>query len=219
MTVHTLFRYQNPYLLWRSTAMHRFGILPVLLGTTLICSTTSNLPAQAFMISGSTDYAFTALSVGGTPSTTFPSGTATFQYDTTTQIGTVILPLTLGATSTTIVANINAGTSVIDPQSGFFSILSATYTDANGSNLLFAANFTGASLSSCSPSACGTFTLSGDFAVSPPPFPKLTVSGSGNLNSYSQAPEPPVTPGLLTLMVLAMKSRRTSRETSIKAIK
>jgi hypothetical protein len=197
--------------------MHRFKILPVLLGTALICSTTSNLPAQAFTISGSADYAFTNFSVAGSPITPSPSGTAAFQYNTTTQIGTVTLPLSVGAFSTTITANINPATSTINPQSGLFSTLSATYTDANSSNLLFGANFTGASLSSCGPSGCGTFTLSGTYALTALPASRLAVEGSGNVNAYSQAPEPPVTPGLLTLMVLAMKSKRTPKETSIKA--
>jgi hypothetical protein len=197
--------------------MHRFRILPVLLGTALICSTTSSLPAQAFTISGSTDYAFTNFRVAGSLITPSPSGTAAFQYNTTTQIGTVTLPLSVGAFSTTITANINPATSTINPQSGLFSTLSATYTDANSSNLLFGANFTGASLSSCNPSGCGTFTLSGTYALTALPASRLAVEGAGNINAYSQAPEPPVTPGLLTLMVLAMKSKRTPKETSIKA--
>jgi hypothetical protein len=196
--------------------MRRFRILPVLLGTALICSTTSNLPAQAFTISGSADYAFTSLRANGSPVAPLPSGTATFQYNTTTQIGAVSLPLVIGGLPPiTINANINAADSVIDPESGLFSTLSATYTDANGSNLAFLAGFTGAPFSSCGPSGCGTFTLLGTYS----PLPRLSVAveGSGNVNAYSQAPEPPVTPGLLTLMVLAMKSKRTSKETSIKA--
>jgi hypothetical protein len=197
--------------------MHRFRILPVLLGTALICSTTSNLPAQAFMITGSSDYTFTALSVNGTAVNPLPSGATIFQYDTIANIGTISLPISISGFSTTIVANIDPATSVTDPQSGLFSTLSSKYTDANGSDLSFLANFTGASLSSCGPSGCGAFTLSGTYAFSPSPLARLTIVGSGNVNSYTQAPEPPVTPGLLTLMVLAMKSRRTSKETSIKA--
>jgi hypothetical protein len=198
--------------------MHRFGILPVLLGTTLICSTTSNLPAQAFMISGTADYTYTNLSVSEIPVSPLPSGSVTFQYDTTTQIGTVNLPITIGTASITITGNIDPATSVIDPQSGLFSTLSANYVDANGSNLLLLIDFTGTSLSSCSPSACGTFTLDGIYALSPSSLSQLPLVGAGNVNSYSQAPEPPVTSGLLTLMVLAMKSKRTSKEISIKAI-
>jgi hypothetical protein len=197
--------------------MHPSRIVPVLLGTALICSTTSNLPAEAFMISGSINYTFTNLSVGtppGTPVTPLPSGIATFEFDTITQAGTVLLPLTVASIPITVTANINAVNSTIDQQSGLFSALSATSTE-NGSNLGFKANFAGTSFSSCGPSECGTFKLSGTYALSQ--FIKPQLVGAGGVNSYSQAPEPPVTPGLLTLMVLAMKSKRTSKGTSIKA--